>query len=174
MPTSTYPAVKSLSTDEIANLRSLIVEMRPAALDEYGPSAAIESLAERISAREGIPVEAHVDLAYERGDKPTRHTSELESTTYRLVQEALTNAVRHAGATRIRIDVMERDSCVDVAVSDDGHGFDPEATDGGGFGLTGMRERVELADGELDIDSGSSGTMVRARLSVRRPPAARA
>ena len=88
------------------------------------------------------------------------------------MQEALTNAVRHAGASRIRIDVTEHDGCVEVAVTDDGHGFDPETTDGGGFGLTGMRERVELADGELDIDSGPSGTTVRARLPVRRRAAA--
>jgi signal transduction histidine kinase len=155
-------------TEEIANLRALIVELRPAALDEYGPAAAIESLAERTAAREGIPVEAHVDLAFERGDEPTRHTSELESTTYRLVQEALTNAVRHAGASKIRIDVREHDGCVEVTVSDDGKGFDPDAANGGGFGLTGMRERVELADGELDIDSSDSGTTVHARLPVRR------
>ncbi len=159
-------------TEEIANLRSLIVELRPAALDEYGTAAAIESLAERTAARQGIPVEAHVDLAFERGDEPTRHTTELESTTYRLVQEALTNAVRHAGATRIHIDVSDHDGCVDVAVADDGRGFDPATTDSGGFGLTGMRERVELADGELDIDSGPTGTTVRARLPVRRRPGA--
>ena len=155
-------------TEEIANLRSLIVELRPAALDEYGPAAAIESLAERTAARQGIAVEAHVDLAYDRGDEPARHTTELESTTYRLVQEALTNAVRHAGASHIRLDVTEHDGCVEVAVTDDGRGFDPETTSGGGFGLTGMRERVELADGELDIHSGPSGTTVRAQLPVRR------
>jgi signal transduction histidine kinase len=161
-------------TEEIANLRALIVELRPAALDEYGPAAAIESLAERTAARQGIPVEAHVDLSFERGDEPTRHTTELESTTYRLVQEALTNAVRHAGASNIRIDVSEHGGCIDVAVADDGCGFDTETTDGGGFGLTGMRERVELADGELDIDSGPAGTTVRARLPVRRRASARA
>ena len=55
-----------------------------------------------------------------------------------------------------------------MAVADDGCGFDPVTTEGGGFGLTGMRERVELADGELDIDSGPTGTTVRARLPVRR------
>jgi signal transduction histidine kinase len=163
-------AVESV-TEEIANLRSLIVELRPAALDQYGTAAAIESLAERTAARQGIPVEAHIDLAFERGDEPTRHTTELESTTYRLVQEALTNAVRHAGATHIRIDVTDHDGSVEVAVADNGRGFDPETTDGG-FGLTGMRERVELADGELDIDSGPSGTTVRARLPVRRRPSA--
>ena len=84
------------------------------------------------------------------------------------MQEALTNAVRHAGATRIQIDVSEHEGCVEVAVADDGRGFDPATTDSGGFGLTGMRERVELADGELDIDSGREGTTVRARLPVRR------
>src|SRR5215213_3550399 len=159
-------------TEEIANLRALIVELRPAVLDEYGPAAAIESLAERTSARQGIEIEAHVNLAFERGDAPTRHTPELESTVYRLVQEALTNAVRHAGATRVRIDVGERDGRVDVAVADDGRGFDPQARSSTGFGLTGMRERVELADGELDIDSGPAGTTVRAKLPVTRRPVA--
>ena len=155
-------------TEEIANLRSLIVELRPAALDEYGAGAAIESLAERISAREGIPVEARIDLSFERGDEASRHTPELESTVYRLVQEALTNAVRHAEATHIRIDVSEHDGCVHASVADDGRGFDPATTNSGGFGLAGMRERIELADGELDIDSGPEGTTVRARLPVRR------
>ena len=155
-------------TEEIANLRALIVELRPAALDEYGPAAAIESLAERTSAREGIPIEVRVDLGFERGDETTRHTPELESTVYRLVQESVTNAVRHSRATAIGIEVEERDACVTVAVSDNGRGFDPDTTAPGGFGLTGMRERVELAGGELDIDSSESGTTVRARLPVRR------
>ena len=56
--------------EEIANLRTLIVELRPAALDEYGVAAAIESLAERTAARQGIAVDAHVDLAWERGEEP--------------------------------------------------------------------------------------------------------
>jgi signal transduction histidine kinase len=160
-------AVESVA-EEIANLRALIVDLRPAALDEYGPAAAIETLADRTAAREGIAVEAHVDLAFERGEQTERHTAELESTTYRLVQEALTNAVRHAGASHIRIDVAESEGCVGVSVADDGRGFDPEQANSGGFGLTGMRERVELAGGELDIDSGPSGTTVKARLPVKR------
>jgi signal transduction histidine kinase len=160
-------AVESV-TEEIANLRALIVELRPAALDEYGVAAAIESLAERTTSRQGIPVEASMDLAWERGDEPERLSPEVESTIYRLVQESLTNAIRHGDPSRIRIEIGERDGCVEVAVSDDGSGFDTTATGGGGFGLTGMRERVELADGELDIESGPSGTTVRARLPVRR------
>jgi len=149
-------------TDEIANLRALIVELRPAALDEYGAAAAIESLAERTGARQGLSVEAHVALG-------ARHTPELESTTYRLVQEALTNAVRHARASRIRIEVSEHDDCIDITVSDDGRGFDPDTAKAKGFGLTGMRERVELADGVLEIGSDDAGTTIRARLPVQRP-----
>jgi signal transduction histidine kinase len=153
--------------EEIANLRTLIVELRPAALDEYGVAAAIESLAERTAARQGIAVDVHVDLDWERGDAPTRHTPELESTVYRLVQESLTNAVRHAGASRVRIEVMERDGFLEVAVADDGTGFDPGAH-ATGFGLTGMRERVALAAGELDLETTPGGTTVRARLPARR------
>jgi signal transduction histidine kinase len=168
--TAVDAAVESL-TEEIANLRTLIVELRPAALDEYGPGAAIANLAERTAAREGISVEAHVDLAWERGDEAERHIPELESTAYRIVQEALTNAARHAGASNIRVDVTEHDGCVEIAVTDDGQGFDVDAQPKG-FGLMGMRERVELAGGELEIESAASGTSIHAKLPVqRRTPA---
>jgi two-component system sensor histidine kinase UhpB len=87
------------------------------------------------------------------------------------VQESVTNAVRHAGANRIRIEVAERNGCLHVAIADDGRGFDLGARSTG-FGLVGMRERVKLADGVLDVDTGSAGTTVRARLPARRrePP----
>ncbi len=159
-------AIENLA-EEITNLRSLIVELRPAALDEYGAAAAIETLAERTAAQQGLTVEARVDMAWERGEEPTRHTAELESTVYRLVQESLTNAVRHSGATRVQIEVTERDGFLDLAVTDDGRGFDLYE-DSPGFGLTGMRERVKLAAGELEIATGPAGTTVHARLPARR------
>jgi signal transduction histidine kinase len=83
------------------------------------------------------------------------------------VQESLTNAVRHAGASRVDIGVTERDGFVDVAVTDDGTGFDPAELPAG-FGIMGMRERVKLAAGELDIQTGSTGTTVHARLPAHR------
>ena len=153
--------------EEIANLRTLIVELRPAALDEFGVAAAIDSLAERTAARQGIAVDSHVDLAWERGEEPVRHAPELESTVYRLVQESLTNAVRHAGASRVQIEVTERDGFIDLAVADDGKGYDP-AAEPTGFGLMGMRERVTLAAGELEVQTGPTGTTVRARLPTHR------
>ena len=94
-------------------------------------------------------------------------TGKLESTLYRLVQESVTNAIRHSGATRVKIDVTERDGSVDLAVTDDGRGFDAAARSAG-FGLTGMRERVALAAGALEIETGATGTTVRARLPAHR------
>jgi signal transduction histidine kinase len=86
---------------------------------------------------------------------------------YRLVQEALTNVVKHAGATTVDISVREGGGGIDVRVADDGAGLaatGPSAS-GGGFGLVGMRERVELAGGELLLEArDGGGTVVRARL----------
>lgn len=141
--------------------------MSAAVLDETRLRRLIEA-GRALIAEHDVVVVANIGLAWERGDEPTRHTPEVESTVYRLVQECLTNATRHAGAERIVIDVTECDGWIGVSVSDDGCGFDPAEVGGKGFGLTGMRERVELADGELTIDSSIAGTSVRARFPGRR------
>jgi signal transduction histidine kinase len=144
---------------EIVNLRALIAELRPAALDELGLGPAIETLAERSGAAAGLDVSTHVELG-ERG----RLAPETESTIYRLVQEALTNVSKHAAAERVRVEVARVNGTVEVIVEDDGRGFDPdEATPG--LGLVGMRERVELTGGRLEIRS-DAGTRVSARLPV--------
>ena len=145
---------------EIQNLRTLIAELRPAALDELGLGPAIETLAERSAAGAGVEVSTHVVL----GDAGQRLAPETESAVYRVVQEALTNVAKHAHARRVRIEVARADGSVDVLVEDDGRGFDP-AECGGGLGLVGMRERVELTGGQLEIDSHpGAATRVRARL----------
>jgi two-component system, NarL family, sensor histidine kinase DevS len=118
----------------------------------------------RAAAGSGLDIEARIDLADTSGRATTRLTGEIEGTLYRLVQEALTNAIKHAGAERVWIDIIEDDDVVTVAVSDDGGGFDPGGTSGG-FGLVGMRERVELVAGQLLVDSAhGKGTVVRAQL----------
>jgi signal transduction histidine kinase len=80
-----------------------------------------------------------------------------------VVQEALGNAARHSGGSLVRVEVAEREDLVDVTVSDNGHGFDPAAATAG-FGLRGMRERVQLAGGWMTIDSSGEGSVVRACL----------
>jgi signal transduction histidine kinase len=141
---------------EIDNLRTLITELRPAALDEIGLAPAIESLGRRLAAVEGLEVEIEVEVG-------GRLDPELETTVYRIVQEALTNIAKHAHAERVRIHVALDYDVVRIEVGDDGRGFDAEAR-AEGFGLVGMHERVALAHGQLAIDSAAGRTVVRATL----------
>jgi signal transduction histidine kinase len=146
--------------EEIDGLRGLIRDLRPAALDDLGLGPALEGLAERAGRRRDLDVIAEVKL-------PDRLSSELETAAYRIVQEALTNAVRHSGATSVQISVDVRAGAVHAEVRDDGSGFDPGAP-ADGFGLTGMRERVALLRGELEIASSETGTVVAAALPLQK------
>jgi len=107
--------------EEIDGLRHLITELRPAALDDLGLVPALEALARRAQAIDGLEVKTEIDLDDEGGER--RLDPELESTLYRVVQEALTNVSRHAKATHATISVSERDGRVTATVSDDGQGL---------------------------------------------------
>ncbi|MFP5362984.1 MAG: GAF domain-containing protein [Thermoleophilia bacterium] len=146
---------------EIENLRAIITDLRPAALDELGLAPAIEALATRVAAVEGLIVDCSVQLPA----SGRRLAQELETTVYRLVQEALTNVAKHSGAEHARVVVGGAGGQLEVEVSDDGKGFDP-GVKAAGFGLAGMRERVELSGGELTITPSSDGTTVRAALPL--------
>jgi signal transduction histidine kinase len=172
---------------EIDGLRHLITELRPAALDDLGLAAAIEALARRAQAIDGLDVETEIALgqhaeAAENGHGADGHRldAELESTIYRIVQEALTNVSRHAQATKAVVQVVERDGVLQASVTDDGQGL-PDAGrlgprgDGleGGFGMSGMRERAELIGGELEFGAAPSrGTTVRLTVPLAGRPAA--
>ena len=149
---------------EIGNLRAIITELRPAALDELGLRTAIEALLDRHREQSGFEVDS--DLSPPAEDEE-RLDEDLETTVYRLVQEALTNAAKHARANRVRVAVGESDGELLIEVQDDGAGFDAGSVSHG-FGLAGMRERVSLAGGALELESGAGGTLVRARLPARR------
>jgi signal transduction histidine kinase len=143
---------------EIENLRTLIAELRPAALDEIGLAPAIESLGQRLAAVEGLEVDVDVQVG-------GRLDPDVETTVYRVVQEALTNVAKHARAERVSVGVALDFDRVRVEVADDGRGFDPEARVEG-FGVVGMRERVELAHGRLEIESAEGRTVIRALVPV--------
>jgi signal transduction histidine kinase len=164
-----------LLTGGIGDLRALITDLRPAALDELGTKAALETLTDRVAQQSGLDIELDVDLAFERGDTSERHVTEIESTTYRLVQEGLTNVVKHAGAQRVEVRVTDLEEIVEVLLRDDGRGFvvDGETP---GFGLIGMRERVALVHGTLVVESvPGEGTTLHARIpSCRRSTASAA
>ena len=153
-------AVEQVGT-EIANLRALITELRPAALDELGLVPALTSLLQRTASTTGLEVDSDLQLAGE----DARLSPELETTVYRLVQEALTNVVKHAEAHSVTVRVREAAGSLDILVADDGRGM--QGPGGSGFGLVGMRERVELAGGELTVRAGEEGgTVISGRLPV--------
>lgn len=155
---------------ETERLRALIEELRPGVLDELGLGAAVEALADRTESPT-MEVRTRIELGFEKGRIEIRHDEELETAIYRIVQEALANAIQHAHPSYVVVELSEGDGRgeVRIAVRDDGRGFDPSApTDG--FGLSGMRERVELFGGSLEIDSSvGGGTEVRARIPLGRP-----
>ena len=159
-------AIEQLDSD-ITGLRALITDLRPATLDELGVAAAITALAERFAAQ-ALEVDLDIDLAYESRRSTERHVAELETSIYRIVQEALTNARKHGGARRAVVEVTEDEATVHVTVRDDGTGFDPsDKTDG--FGLLGMHERAELLGGTVSIESRvGEGATVSAILPVHR------
>lgn len=147
---------------EIESLRSLIAELRPPALDQLGLAPALSSLVQRTADGNGLDVRA--DIEQVGGDDLS---PDLQTTVYRIVQEALTNVVKHAQARTVSVSVTTADAEIQIGVLDDGVGFATTDVHDTGFGLTGMRERVELAGGELTIAAGpQGGTRVEARLPV--------
>jgi signal transduction histidine kinase len=148
----------------IAEMRRLIAVLRPTALDELGLGAALETLGERVPMGDAIEVEMKIDLDFSAGRNDRRLLSEIEDTVYRLVQEALNNAVQHGQTDRARVEVVESEQTLRVQVSDEGRGFDPSARSEG-FGLIGMRERVGIASGTLELQSApGEGTTIVAFL----------
>jgi signal transduction histidine kinase len=150
-------------THDIESLRGLIAELRPAALDQLGLEPALASLAQRTAVTSGLEVRTTFDLPDDLRPAP-----ETETTVYRIVQESLTNVAKHARAEGVDVEVRYDGSEIHIAVADDGTGIDSEPISGGGFGLTGMRERVELAGGDLEVGPGEAGgTLISARLPLR-------
>ncbi|HEY7622450.1 MAG TPA: GAF domain-containing sensor histidine kinase [Solirubrobacteraceae bacterium] len=155
-------AIDQLSRD-IEALRGLIAELRPAALDELGLEPALTSLVQRTSTITGLDVRTEIDIP-----SGERLSPELETTVYRIVQESLTNVAKHARAATVTLSVQRAEQELRISIADDGTGFDPQQDRDGGFGLASMRERVELAGGDLSVSPGeATGTVVCARLPVR-------
>ncbi len=148
--------LRELVVATLRDVRRLAVELRPSALDDFGLVAALEHLTSTFGEQTGISV----DFGAALGDE--RLPSEVETALYRIVQESLTNVVKHARAENVSIALTKMEGTVKAVVEDDGQGFDPAKTDGG-YGLIGMRERLALLGGHLRIESNSSaGTTIAA------------
>ncbi len=149
-------SLRELVVTTLQNVRRLAVELRPSALDDFGLVPALERLVDtfRDQSQLGVDVESNL------GDE--RLPSDVETTIYRIVQEALSNVVKHAEATQVSILLTRKPAAVAAMVEDNGRGFDPADVSRDGLGLVGMRERVSLLGGRLRIESapGSGATLV--------------
>jgi len=143
-------------------VRRLAVELRPPVLDDFGLDAALERLTTAFGEQTGMRVQFESTL----GD--VRLPEDVETALYRIVQEALTNVVKHAQAQTVSV-VLGRSADAAIAfVEDDGVGFDPTSVRPDGFGVEGMRERVSLLDGRLRVQSRSGGgTTIAAEVPLR-------
>lgn len=158
--------VESLARQALDETRELSRLLRPPVLDDLGLEPALGWLARTLGERTGLDTRLDCSLSSERLDP------EVETLVFRVVQEALSNAIRHAPGAAVQVGVTEGRASLDVEVRDDGPGFEAEtmlATGGPATsaGLRGMRDRVELFGGRLDIESApGKGTAVRIELPL--------
>ena len=137
--------LRELVVSTLQDVRRLAVELRPTALDDFGLLPALERLAQTFTEQIGIDTDVEASLG------EARLPTEVETALYRLVQEALTNVVKHSRAAHVSISLVRKASSVSAVIEDDGVGF--AELSGDGLGLIGMRERVGLLDGRLEIES---------------------
>ena len=153
--------LRELVVATLQDVRRLAVQLRPKALDDFGLGPALERLVQTFSESSGIRVDLEARLGQER------LPGEVETTVYRIVQEALTNVVKHAEAKNVSILLVRRHDVVTTVIEDDGIGFETGAARGDSLGLAGIRERVELHDGRLTIESApGAGTTLRVEVPL--------
>ncbi len=152
-----------LTDETLEEIRRAVLRLGPAILDEIGLAEAIERYCDDFAERTGVTVRHSIDP----GGAPLSQS--LEGTIYRIVQEALTNVARHAGASAVEVSLRAEGSAFVLSIEDDGRGFAPGSAEASrGNGIAGMRERAELSGGSLAITSRPGGGT---RLAVELPVA---
>jgi two-component system, NarL family, sensor histidine kinase UhpB len=160
--------LRELQKDALAEMRTLIFELRPSSLENDGLVQALRTHATAVGRRTGLAIVVDAE-PIERLPLPT------EEALYRIGQEALHNVVKHANASSATLRIIREADRIRLSVADDGDGFDPDAVPRGHIGLIGMRQRVDLVGGELRVSSRPGrGTTVEATVPVDpgAPPSA--
>jgi len=158
-----FEQARTIVDDLLARVRGLSFDLRPADLDELGLLPALLALFERYTAQTGVLIN------FKHQGVERRLSSQLETGAYRIVQEALTNAARHAGVASVTVRVWADADKLNLQIEDRGCGFDPEAVlkTRPSSGLIGMRERITLLDGHMTVESSpGSGTTIGAELPL--------
>jgi signal transduction histidine kinase len=157
--------LRQLVDETLADVRLLSRELRPSALDDLGLAAALERYMSEFRMRfPNLEVDLHYTL-------PQRLPPNIETSLYRVIQEAMTNTARHSHATSLSVVVSQRDGAVHAIIEDNGTGFDVESMRraGGSVGLHSMNERSELLSGTLQIESSADGTTVYVEIPLVTP-----
>ncbi|MFN3307978.1 MAG: sensor histidine kinase, partial [Anaerolineales bacterium] len=152
--------LKSVTEEMLGNIHRLISNLRPALLDDLGLIAAITWYGDLRLSASGIEFDFDCDGLYER------YSSDIESALFRIVQEAITNIIRHAHATKVKIQLSQSDSEILLQIEDNGIGFDPQIlqhpTPKHGLGLRGMLERTMILGGKFELNTAPQrGTCIR-------------
>jgi signal transduction histidine kinase len=135
--------------------------LHPSILDDVGLAAAVSRQVQELADLSGITADVRIEGLDAEPLSPL-----LQTTVYRILQEALTNVARHAAARRVMVRLVRDEATVELRVQDDGTGFEPE--DGGRLGLRGMRERVALLGGSIEVESQpGAGATITARFPAR-------
>jgi signal transduction histidine kinase len=159
--------LENLADSLMRDIHRLAWELRPAALDDFGLDMALRRYTTEWAEHNGVTADFH-----SQGMETHRLPTEVETTLYRITQEALTNVLRHAKAQRVGVLLERRPDHVLLIVEDDGQGFDAQAAlkepgAHGKLGLLGMQERVILANGTIEIESApGAGTTVFVRIPL--------
>lgn len=157
--------LRRLVDETLVDVRMLSRELRPSALDDLGLAAALERYVVEFGVRfPELEIDLHCTL-------PQRLPANLETSLYRMIQEAMTNTARHSHATSLSVVVNQRAGAVHALIEDNGQGFDVESTRraGSSVGLHSMSERSELLNGALEIESSSDGTTVYITIPLTGP-----
>ena len=145
------------------SIRRILNELRPSSLDDFGLDEALRALNQQFSRQSGLPVEFRITGNTELVPEP------VTTCIYRIYQEALTNILRHAGASLIKTTLEIRPDQLTFTIEDDGVGFEPEHTLARNkFGILGMKERAAAVSGTCTIDSQlSKGTRIRVEIPYK-------
>jgi len=162
---------QALIRDLIDQARNLALDLRPTILDDLGLLPALVWLFERYTAQTNVSVQFEHHLPEDQ-----RFDPDVETSAYRIVQEALTNVARHAGGRKVTVRLWTDAETLWVVIADQGHGFDPQTIDPRrSSGLTGMQERAALLGGQLTIESAvGAGTRLTATLPLHSGAGSRA
>jgi two-component system, NarL family, sensor histidine kinase UhpB len=148
---------RDVAARAMEELLALARQLRPTSLDDLGLTAALAGLVEEADGGRGLKT------VFESEGDPSAASDEVQLVTYRIAQEALSNAIQHAEARHVRVRLIAQGEHLELRVTDDGRGFDPDGPSDG-LGMTGMRERALLVNGHLDVESfPNEGTRVRLR-----------